>query len=107
MDDVDAKVVPVILGESGTVFNKNEGTYKEKRIVYQFVMQAFLKAYLGAWKKYAEADGNEVDPQFLVIEEINRGNCAQIFGDLFQLLDRGDNGFSEYPIEADNDHNGK
>ena len=103
MDDVDAKVVPVILGESGTVFNKNEGTYKEKRIVYQFVMQAFLKAYLGAWKKYAEADGNEVNPQFLVIEEINRGNCAQIFGDLFQLLDRGDNGFSEYPIEADND----
>ena len=103
MDDVDAKVIPVVLGESGTVFNKNEGTYKEKRIVYQFVMQAFLKAYLGAWKKYAEADGDEVDPQFLIIEEINRGNCAQIFGDLFQLLDRGDNGFSEYPIEADND----
>ena len=103
MDDVDAKVVPVVLGESGTVFNKNEGTYKEKRIVYQFVMQAFLKAYLGAWKKFAEASGDEVKPQFLVIEEINRGNCAQIIGDLFQLLDRGKSGFSEYPIEADND----
>ena len=103
MDDADAKVVPVVLGESGTVFNKNEGTYKEKRIVYQFVMQAFLKAYLGAWKKYAEADEDEVEPEFLVIEEINRGNCAQIFGDLFQLLDRGDNGFSEYPIETDTD----
>ena len=103
MDNVEAKVVPVVLGESGTVFNKNEGTYQEKRIVYQFVMQAFLKAYLSAWKKYAEAIGDEVDPQFLIIEEINRGNCAQIFGDLFQLLDRGDNGFSEYPIEADND----
>lgn len=103
MDDVDAKVVPVVLGESGTVFNKNEGTYKEKRIVYQFVMQAFLKAYLGAWKKFAEAKGSEVEPQFLVIEEINRGNCAQIFGDLFQLLDRSKEGFSEYPIEADND----
>ena len=61
-----------------------------------------MKAYLGAWKKYAEG-GEEVQPQFLVIEEINRGNCAQIFGDLFQLLDRNSNGFSTYPIEADAD----
>lgn len=75
---------------------------QEERIVYTYVKQAFLKAYLGAWQKYAKG-GETTEPQFLVIEEINRGNCAQIFGDLFQLLDRGDNGFSTYPIEADSD----
>lgn len=78
--------------------------FKEKKIEYKFVKQAFLKAYIKAWQLFKEscADGQELSPQFLVIEEINRGNCAQIFGDLFQLLDRK-NGFSEYPIEADED----
>ena len=75
---------------------------QEDRIVYTYVKQAFLKAYLGAWQKYDKGD-ETAEPQFLVIEEINRGNCAQIFGDLFQLLDRSDNGFSTYPIEADSD----
>lgn len=80
------------------------GTFiKDSKIEYRFVKQAFLKAYIKAWKYFAMADKeDEVNPQFLVIEEINRGNCAQIFGDLFQLLDRKE-GFSEYPIEADED----
>ena len=87
---------------TGKVIVENGQKVTENRIVYEFVEQAFLKAYIKAWKMYAE---NENDPkkQYLVIEEINRGNCAQIFGDLFQLLDRDDNGFSEYPIEADKD----
>lgn len=102
MEECETKVVPVVIN-NGISLNQNNGTYKEKKISYQFVMQAFVKAYLGAWKKYTDKDGDEVSPQFLVIEEINRGNCAQIFGDLFQLLDRGCNGFSEYPIEADTD----
>lgn len=101
MDEMDTQVVPVVV-KSG-ISLQEPGTYKEKRITYKFVMQAFLKAYLGAWKKWADAGDDGVAPQFLVIEEINRGNCAQIFGDLFQLLDRSDNNFSEYPIEADTD----
>ena len=89
---------------TGKVIRENGKDVTEDRIIYKFVPQSFLKAYLGAWKKYAEATGNNIAPQYLVIEEINRGNCAQIFGDLFQLLDRqDDNGFSEYPIEADTD----
>ena len=80
----------------------NQALYKEQ-IVYEFVAQSFLQAYIAAWKKYAGIEKGEPKKQFLVIEEINRGNCAQIFGDLFQLLDRNDYGFSEYPIQTDAD----
>lgn len=102
MEEMDIRVVPVVLN-NGASFDQNNGSLKEKRINYKFVKQAFLKAYLGAWKKFVESESS-IDPQFLIIEEINRGNCAQIFGDLFQLLDRNDkNNFSTYPIDADTD----
>lgn len=73
---------------------------KECKIVYKYVPQAFLKAYVEAWKRYTP---DEDIPYYLIIEEINRGNCAQIFGDLFQLLDRNNNGCSSYAISADED----
>lgn len=100
---------------------------KEERIAYKFIPQAFLEAYVKAWKKIgskksgkSDKSYNRIHPalldtpeiftknkaskkQFLIIEEINRGNCAQIFGDLFQLLDRNEYGFSDYPIVADKD----
>ena len=100
---------------------------KEERIAYKFIPQAFLEAYVKAWKKLgrkkegnSDKNYNRIHPalldtpeiftknkaskkQYLIIEEINRGNCAQIFGDLFQLLDRNKYGFSDYPIVADKD----
>lgn len=85
------------------------GSYKPKKegssITYSFVPQVLAKAYVAAWNKFVAADKKSTaDNQvYLVIEEINRGSCAQIFGDLFQLLDRDENGYSSYEIDADAD----
>lgn len=100
------KSVPVttVIGTNAVPVKLNGKEMMEDKIVYEYVSQAFLQAYVAAWRKYCDVqEGEEPVDEFLVIEEINRGNCAQIFGDLFQLLDRGDEGFSEYPIKADSD----
>lgn len=74
--------------------HKIKGT--SNNLTYEFVEQAFLEAYKQAWM-------NPKKEIALVIEEINRGNCAQVFGDIFQLLDRSGDGWSTYPIKADTD----
>ena len=77
---------------AGKHIKRNE---KDSNIIYRFSPQVFTNAYVKAWEDTRK-------PVYLIIEEINRGNCAQIFGDLFQLLDRK-NGVSEYPVKADKD----
>lgn len=85
---------------AGHVIIEDGKEVKETKIVYEYVKQAFLNAYIEAWK---EQEKETPQPVYLVIEEINRGNCAQIFGDIFQLLDRNTNGFSDYAIVPDAD----
>lgn len=76
--------------------------HSDETITYDFSPQVFTNAYVRAWEVHSESE-SEPDPVYLIIEEINRGNCAQIFGDLFQLLDRNSSGVSEYTIKADED----
>lgn len=85
------------------------GTYKpvpckdedgKDAVTYEYVPGPFMRVYVNALKNGRTAD---VKPYLLIIEEINRANVAAVFGDVFQLLDRGENNISEYPIQASED----
>lgn len=91
----DGKVKAKYYEDDDLAGAKKDETIIDKVIEYDFVPQTFIKAYMRAYQTEENV--------YLVIEEINRGNCAQIFGDLFQLLDRDENGVSEYKIKADAD----
>ena len=64
---------------------------EDKSVTYEFNPGPFALAM-----KMAIEHSNE--PVALVIEELNRGNAASIFGDIFQLLDRTEEGKSQYKI---------
>lgn len=87
--DFVAKLLPLTVKE---IITEDDGRNIEKtRVEYQIHAGPFIQTLA----KALADDKNHL----LVIDEINRGNCAAIFGDLFQLLDRKDSGESEYPID--------
>lgn len=59
-----------------------------------------MRVYVDALKN---GRTDNVKPYLLIIEEINRANVAAVFGDVFQLLDRDDDGVSAYPIQTSED----
>jgi MoxR-like ATPase len=73
---------------------------KKNSIAYEYVPGPFMRVYVKALKS---ARSDNPRPHLLIIEEINRANVAAVFGDIFQLLDRGDDNASEYPIQASSD----
>lgn len=91
----DGKVKAKYYEDDDLAGAKKDEVIIDKVIQYDFVPQTFIKAYVRAYQTKENV--------YLIIEEINRGNCAQVFGDLFQLLDRDENGVSEYTIKADAD----
>lgn len=82
------------------------GTYKPvmdeygNSIRYDFVPGPFMRVYVEALKS---GRTDIPQPHLLLIEEINRAKVAAVFGDVFQLLDRDDDGVSEYEIQASED----
>ena len=70
---------------------ENAQGVKEEKLQYEFVLGPFTQILKTA---YAEPD----QQCLLIIEELNRGNAPAIFGEIFQLLDRNDNGESKYGI---------
>ena len=85
------------------------GTYKpvpcrdsdgKDAITYSYVPGPFMRTYVKALKN---SRTDTPKPFLLIVEEINRANVAAVFGDVFQLLDRNDDGRSTYPIQASED----
>lgn len=71
-------------------------------VQYKFYEGHFLKALSQAYKNIIAAQENdsEIEKVALVIDEINRGNSAAIFGTIFQLLDRNPDGWSSYEVSV-------
>lgn len=91
---------------SNYTYNQFVGTYKPKPkfdeekkeyISYEFIPGPFLRILVKS------INDKQNKPHLLIIEEINRANAANVFGDIFQLLDRRSGGRSQYGISISED----
>lgn len=67
-------------------------------VIYKFYEGHFLRALGLAYKKIIDGSEDSKENVLLVIDELNRGNAAAIFGSIFQLLDREDDYWSSYRV---------
>lgn len=74
--DFVGQILPkIVKGENGS----------EDKLKYEFIPGPFTKIL-------KKANDNPEQQFYLIIEELNRGNAPAIFGEIFQLLDRNENG---------------
>lgn len=85
--DFVGQIMPVV----EKVIKEGSNGELEEKLKYKFVPGPFTRIL-----KVANENKNE--KCLLIIEELNRGNAPAIFGEVFQLLDRDDAGFSKYAI---------
>jgi 5-methylcytosine-specific restriction endonuclease McrBC GTP-binding regulatory subunit McrB len=73
---------------------------RDGNVEYNYYEGHFLKALARAYSNILASENSNPDHVALIIDEINRGNSASIFGTAFQLLDRERDGWSEYAAEV-------
>ena len=92
---------PVVRSRVSSLNDESDAMLNSQdEITYGYVPGPFLRVLVKALKS---AMSDNPEPFLLIIEEINRANVAAVFGDIFQLLDRNENNYSQYSINATED----